>query len=297
MAIQSALLNECKATITRGLAYDKQSLTLNTQHLDIKNSLDSGMNPASGKAVGTLERVKQDVARLLRKPWRKREVKWNEEEWNILEYYSKRYDTQSLMISCGTVTIDKADTQDSQVLLIWNKNTKAWQLPKGRKNVHEDLSSAALRETTEETGVAIQPLYLRFGTRFTVPTGKGGEEDQDFAARLRKHSTGVEEKSDNGIVHLLNKDVFYISQYPDPATGAMRHIYWYAARPEHGSTPDPKLMGKEDLRRMTARWFPAAEAVHKLKMSVEKEAVALAVYYAEQMSEEEWGYSLELHDP
>jgi 8-oxo-dGTP pyrophosphatase MutT (NUDIX family) len=297
MAIQSTLLSDYTATITKGLPFETQSANFNSHQFDLKPSVNSGMNSNSGRVIDSLEQIKQNVIRLLCRPWSKREVKWDEDEWNILEFYSKRYDTQSLMISCGTVTIDNADKKDRQVLLIWNKNTKAWQLPKGRKNVHEDLSTAAIRETTEETGVVVQPLYLRFGTRFTLPTDTGGQEDRDFAERLRKHPSsgaGADSKQDNGIVDLLNKDVFFISQYPDPATGAMRHIYWYAAKPQQGIVPDATLMGKEDVPMMTAKWFPAAEAVRRLKMTVEKEAVALAVHYAEQMSEEEWKYSLEL---
>lgn len=297
MAIQSSLLSDYTTTITRGLSFETPSATFNTHQFDLKPSVNPGMSSTPGRVIDSLEQIKQDVIRLLCKPWSKRQVKWDENEWNVLEYYSQRYDTQSLMISCGTVTFDKADKKDRQVLLIWNNNTKAWQLPKGRKNVHEDLATAAIRETTEETGVVVQPLYLRFGTRFTMPTDTRGQEDRAFTSRLRKRSTHAAEadsKADNGIVHLLNRDVFFISQYPDPATGAMRHIYWYAARPEQGTVPDAKLMGKEDVPMMTARWFPPAEAVRRLKMTVEKEAVALAVHYAEQMSEEEWKYSLEL---
>jgi 8-oxo-dGTP pyrophosphatase MutT (NUDIX family) len=161
-----------------------------------------------------------------------------------------------------------------------------WQLPKGRKNVHEDFAAAALRETTEETGVAVQPLYLRFSTRLTLP------DEEDIAAKRLKEAP--RRSIDNGIVNILSRDIFYISQYPDPATGAMRHMYWYAAKPRGSTTPDIRLMGRDDIRRMKVQWFSAAEAVGKLKMRVEQDAVALAVHYAEQMSEEEWNYSREL---
>ncbi|KAF3015940.1 hypothetical protein G7054_g8375 [Neopestalotiopsis clavispora] len=239
-------------------------------------------------AASLLEQAKDKAIRLLNRPWHKRQVIWNDDEWNILEHHSEAYDTQALMISCGTVTIDGPESSERKVLLIWNKNTSAWQLPKGRKNIHEDFSEAALRETAEETGVEVQPLYMRFCTRLTLPE----RTEDETAVQLRRHRSGS--RADNGTINLLNKDIFCISQYPDPATGAMRHIYWYAARPLRTATPNPKLLGREDSAKMTAQWFPAAEAVSRLKMSVERRAVALAVHYAEQMTEEEWKYSLEL---
>lgn len=150
-----------------------------------------------------------------------------------------------------------------------------------------------MRETQEETGVAVQPLFLRFHTRLTVPESADDQTGQKLRPEshgLTKHGSGA----DDGLVNLLNRDIFCISQYPDPATGAMRHIYWYAAKPSRGLISDPSLMGVEDGTVMTARWFHAAEAVNRLKMSVERKAVALAVHYAEQMTGEEWKYSSEL---
>lgn len=166
-------------------------------------------------------------------------------------------------------------------------------MPKGRKNVHEDFAEAAMRETVEETGIAVQPLYLRFRTRLTPP-----DDIEDETARKLTRQTPTSVKSDtmsdNGIISLLNKDIFYINQYPDPATGAMRHIYWYAAKPLRGTVPDRSIMGVDDGDRMTSQWFTAAEAVDRLRMSVERNAVALAIHYAEQMTGEEWKYSRDL---
>src|SRR4051794_20852746 len=58
--------------------------------------------------------------------------------------------SEATTISCGTVTID---TAARKVLLIWNRKLAIYQLPKGRKNIGEDMLSAAMRETYEETGV------------------------------------------------------------------------------------------------------------------------------------------------
>ncbi|KAK9419425.1 putative Nudix hydrolase domain-containing protein [Seiridium unicorne] len=288
MAIKSATISEYSATTNKS----------NSFNLRISPAEDEAYSrgishPVPNRAASLLEQAKENAVKLLRRPWHKRTVTWDDQEWDTLEYHSRAYDTHSLMISCGTVTMDRAASPDRKVLLIWNRNTRAWQLPKGRKNVHEDFAAAALRETAEETGIAVQPLYLRFCTRLTLPE----RSEEEVALQLRRQSNNLWTDGgmiDNGTVNLLNKDIFCASQYPDPATGAMRHIYWYAARPLKGVTPDLSVLGREDGSTMTAQWFAAAEAVVRLRMSVERKAVALAVHYAEQMTEEEWRYSLEL---
>lgn len=298
MAIQTATLSATNPVLNDAtLEFRTQPSRLKVRGVDLVAGYTSEIAAPAEIPKSTFQRVTKDVLRLLHRPWGKRQVRWDEKQWEMLERQSKRHDTHGLMISCGTVTIDKAHTKDRQVLLIWNKNIGVWQLPKGRKHIHEDFSVAALRETREETGVTVRPLYLRFGTRLTVPTNSKGLEDDDFNETFRKRPNRTKDdcdRQDSGIVNVLNKDILYACEYPDPGTGAMRHIYWYAAKPEHGTGANGMLMGKEDAEKMKMRWFPAAEAVNNLKMSVEKEAVALAVYYAEQMSEEEWRYSAQL---
>lgn len=56
-------------------------------------------------------------------------------------------------ISCGTVTVD---VERSKVLLVRWQQTGEYFLPKGRKDVGEQLEQTALRETLEETGVRAQ---------------------------------------------------------------------------------------------------------------------------------------------
>ncbi|KAM3520468.1 hypothetical protein MY4038_009417, partial [Beauveria bassiana] len=57
--------------------------------------------------------------------------------------------SDDFVISCGTVTVD---IPESRVLLIRSRGTGEYYLPKGRKDIHESLEEAALRETWEETG-------------------------------------------------------------------------------------------------------------------------------------------------
>jgi hypothetical protein len=83
-------------------------------------------------------------------------------------------------ISCGTVCVDP---RASKVLIIFNRRLGIWQLPKGRKNIGEDLQSAALRETYEETGVQANLLSLKIRTRSTTPY-----VDNDCAADAARRS-------------------------------------------------------------------------------------------------------------
>ncbi|KAI0406628.1 NUDIX hydrolase domain-like protein [Xylaria palmicola] len=78
--------------------------------------------------------------------------------------------SDSFVISCGTVTVDK---NASKVLLIrWRKTGEVF-LPKGRKDLGETLEQAALRETYEETGIRVQLLPAAIKTLATSPSSLG----------------------------------------------------------------------------------------------------------------------------
>jgi 8-oxo-dGTP pyrophosphatase MutT (NUDIX family) len=63
---------------------------------------------------------------------------------------------ESFVISCGTVTLD---IDRSKVLVIYLRKTGEYYLPKGRKDVGEQLEATAVRETYEETGYIILSYY------------------------------------------------------------------------------------------------------------------------------------------
>lgn len=64
-------------------------------------------------------------------------------------------------ISCGTVTFD---TRAKKVMLVYNRPSSEYLLPKGRKNPSEALESAAVRETFEESGIRCELLPTPFDT-------------------------------------------------------------------------------------------------------------------------------------
>ncbi|KAF8335277.1 NUDIX hydrolase domain-like protein [Amanita rubescens] len=66
--------------------------------------------------------------------------------------------SESFVISCGTVTLD---IDRSKVLVIYLRKTGEYCLPKGRKDVGEQLEATAVRETYEETGYVIELLPLQ----------------------------------------------------------------------------------------------------------------------------------------
>lgn len=125
MTIQPPMMSS-NYTMTRTQRWRPEFRTAPTDLEGIPFS-NSGYDPRRDpdRAAKMLKQVKDNVRQLLNHPWNKRQVKWDDKEWKMLEDNSQGYDTQSLMISCGTVTIDRAASGDRRVLLIWNKNTMA----------------------------------------------------------------------------------------------------------------------------------------------------------------------------
>lgn len=146
MAIESGI-GEYSNGINKGWA-----LKVNVSSVDV----DFSRSPraTSAMAASLLEQAKDKAVRLLNRPWHKRQVIWNEDEWDILEHHSEAYDTQALMISCGTVTIDGPESSERKVLLIWNKNTKA-------VSKSSDTSILGTSGYSQSCGTAVLQVVLR----------------------------------------------------------------------------------------------------------------------------------------
>jgi hypothetical protein len=108
-------------------------------------------------------------------------VNWKDEKvWEKIRNQGFFHRSDDIIVSCGTVTIHKAEGPQPKVLAVYNSRIGIYQLPKGRKNFGEGHLDAAIRETAEETGIMVRPLRLRFGSRSTPPrvvTTKDGSED------------------------------------------------------------------------------------------------------------------------
>jgi ADP-ribose pyrophosphatase YjhB (NUDIX family) len=166
----------------------------------------------------------------------------------------------ALTISCGTVTIDPTA---SKVLLIWNRKLKIHQLPKGRKNIGEELLAAAVRETREETGVRAAPLTLKISTRSTPPADgkmeyKAGRKAEVTEGRFSTEPLGC-------------------CRYPDPQSSvpAEKIVFFYAAIADSTMPRGPR--SPEDTEKHEEIWTPASEAPMMLRFRAEANAVRKAI--------------------
>ncbi|KAF0643033.1 hypothetical protein FPSE5266_10827 [Fusarium pseudograminearum] len=120
--------------------------------------------------------------------------------------------SDQFVISCGTVTLD---VNRSKVLLIrWRKTNEIF-LPKGRKDVNESLTDAAIRETFEETGVQPRILPARINTLATSQESTSGLFTEPIAVSHRMRE------------------------------GILKIIFWYIAESDSTQTP-AKWTGQED---------------------------------------------------
>lgn len=126
VSVGSRVVNGCSAGVSNSWSFKLSSgSTTKTREM----TLDRDVSIPHSRPSALLEQLKDNATKLLGRKWQKRQVRWDDQEWNMLECHSKAYDTQSLMVSCGTVTLDKAEDPDRRVLLIWNKNTRAVSSP------------------------------------------------------------------------------------------------------------------------------------------------------------------------
>ncbi|KAI2639195.1 hypothetical protein GGS21DRAFT_488109 [Xylaria nigripes] len=197
-------------------------------------------------------------------------VDWKDEKvWEKIRNEGCYHKSNEIIISCGTVTINNAQGPCPEVLVVYNNDIGIYQLPKGRKDIGEGYLDAAIRETTEETGIAVRPLRLRFGSRATPPrlattTGAAlcGPEDP---------STRVTKSISNETIGVSECTYQAHPNYPDPATGAWRNIHWYAAEPRYGIERDESCMPlPEDREKFSTFWFTEVEALSRLKLDDEK---------------------------
>ncbi|KAI0913469.1 hypothetical protein F4824DRAFT_487030 [Ustulina deusta] len=193
-------------------------------------------------------------------------VNWKDEKvWEKIRDQGCYHKSDDIIVSCGTVTINKAEDPSPKVLVVYNNRIGIYQLPKGRKDIGEGYLDAAIRETTEETGIAVRPLRLRFPSRSTPPR---------LATATGAKTCGSEDPS-TGVTSSLSNEMIGVN--PDPATGAWRNIHWYAAKPCDGVERDEARMPIPDDRdKFSTFWFSEVDALSLLKLDDEKFSKSLA---------------------
>ncbi|KAK8008882.1 NUDIX domain-containing protein [Apiospora marii] len=215
----------------------------------------------------TARREYDEVKSRLDEKWEIQEVNkqsYNAQDWKKNNETAKCYDMKSLLMSFGTVTVrDKpGDEGGPQVLVFWNARHQSYQLPKGRRNLHESPADAALRETLEETGVQVKPRYLLSDTRIVLDS----PETADDVELVRRNL-------DNETITSVNRDVVYAMSYDDKKTGAHRHVYFYAAQPARGDGESDAARLSDEDKTNKVRWFGFKEARKRLTMKAERAAV------------------------
>ncbi|KAI1185245.1 hypothetical protein F5B17DRAFT_446126 [Nemania serpens] len=226
-------------------------------------------------------------------------VNWKDEKvWEEIRNQGCYHKSDEIIVSCGTVTINKADGPCPKVLVVYNNRIGIYQLPKGRKNIGEGHLDAAMRETTEETGITVRPLRLRFGSRSTPPRLATAMEAT--ACSPEDPRTGVTKSLSNEIigyvrciVGIFGVGIVGVADVsmadPDPATGAWRNIHWYAAKPCNDIERDEACMPLQDDReKFSTFWFSETEALSRLKLDDEKFMVRVAFEYTRNMSADDW---------
>lgn len=192
--------------------------------------------------------------------------------------------SEATTISCGTVTIDPAK---QKLLLIWNKKLKIYQLPKGRKNIGEDMLSAAIRETYEETGVRTTPWRLKIATRATPPsdhshsaddTARADEQLKSQQAKGNDCRDGPSESSGCEITEgQLSTEFLGCCRYPDPQSSipTMKVVFFFAATADSTLPRGPGA--QEDWEKLEMIWTSTSEAAAMLRFKAEAAIVRKAL--------------------
>jgi 8-oxo-dGTP pyrophosphatase MutT (NUDIX family) len=173
------------------------------------------------------------------------------------------------------------------VAFIHDAATGVNQLPKGRKNIGEDMHAAALRETREETGLRVRPLPLRIMTRAT-PTeamlggfaddeqvqepAAGGDEEGDWADVDQDVPTGAAGVTD----WVQSCEPVGITTHRCETTLAFKVIFWYAAQADSTEAPDLDLR-EEWETQYELRWVDARQAAGLMTFAADAEAIDKAL--------------------
>lgn len=159
-----------------------------------------------------------------------------------------------LMISCGCVPVDPTLRK---VAILHDTATGMTQLPKGRKNIGEDIHAAALRETYEETGIRFAPMPLLVRTRATPVEGTVGD--------------GTAPGDVTG--DMMNCEPSSVCSYVCKGTGAFKIVFWYAAQGSALDEPDEGL--KEAWEEsLVLEWVDAREAAGRMSWEADGRVVA-----------------------
>lgn len=174
------------------------------------------------------------------------------------DQYTQRFiPAQDLMISCGCVPVDPVA---KKIAIIYDPQSGYTQLPKGRKNIHEDLHATAIRETCEETGLNFSPLPLTFTTRAT-PSAELLQADSSLTVTPTGVTKGV-----------ANCEPSSVCVYRCRSTNALKMVFWFAAQ---GSCEDkPNTEGRESWEEsFQVEWVNAKDASSRMDTAADASVI------------------------
>lgn len=189
-------------------------------------------------------------------------------------------------ISAGTVTFHP---KTHEVLLILNHkyHEDIWQLPKGRKDLGEDIRATAVRETHEETGYTVRLVPARVRTRATRP-----REEFDMASASGRLDTHAFQSSEQSSKQSLSAGLD-VATIDDPSTEPVGMVTYSDLQASHESTevaklcffylatlvdPDapPDTETQDPGEGLEARWMSVGDAWLSLRFEAERGALLCA---------------------
>ncbi|KAK7422338.1 hypothetical protein QQZ08_009560 [Neonectria magnoliae] len=153
---------------------------------------------------------------------------------DILTTQQRHYPSQHLIISCGCVPVDPVARK---IAILRDTAYHVVQLPKGRKNIAEDLLVAT--RATPVPGMADEP------------------------------APGQDPELTEG---LLNCEPSSVSAYPCIYTGAFKIVFWFAAQGNFADVPvdGTKESWEEDV---VLEWVDAREAAGMMSFKVDGDVI------------------------
>lgn len=174
------------------------------------------------------------------------------------EQYIQRFvPAQHLMISCGCVPVDPIT---KKIAIIFDRESGFTQLPKGRKNIYEDLLAAAVRETCEETGLSFSPMPLKVATRAT-PTAEMMDKDKSMSV------------GPNGLTEgFPNCEASSVCIYRCRTTQCLKMVFWFAAQGDSNQMPDTSRRETWE-QGFEIQWVDAREAASRMDTAADASVI------------------------
>jgi 8-oxo-dGTP pyrophosphatase MutT (NUDIX family) len=181
------------------------------------------------------------------------------------------------LVCAGTILFESTRAP-LRVCLLHHTVRDEWLLPKGRKDLAENVHATALRETFEETGYPCAALPLDLVTRAPEPGAQtkdaparvGACEDEPFMLTLRRTTFEDVESEVRPNGHAHGGASPSVS-----ASAGVKLVWWFAAVRTPGTD---KVDGTQTaVESFESRFFDADEALRVATFQTDREVIAAAV--------------------